>query len=73
MSRTNRICTIASHKWAAELILAFTAVVLLLAALPASAADRVVQIESGVIEGVPALTPGVTAYLRNSVRRAALG
>ena len=29
---------------------------------PVEAADRVAHIDSGVIEGVPALTPGVTAY-----------
>src|SRR5271157_216179 len=60
MTRPNQISI---QKRAAGLFLAVVAAVLMLAALPAGAADRVVRIESGVIEGVPALTPGVTAYL----------
>jgi para-nitrobenzyl esterase len=59
MTRPNQIST---YHRAAGLFLAVMAAVLLLAASPAGAADRVVRIESGVIEGVPALTPGVTVY-----------
>ena len=63
MIRPSQIRIIALHKSAAGLLLAVSMAVLSLAARPAAAADRVVKIDSGVIEGVPALTPGVTAYL----------
>jgi carboxylesterase type B len=47
---------------ATGIFLPVVAAALLFLAIPAGAADRVARIESGVIEGVPALTPGVTVY-----------
>lgn len=63
MSRPNQIRMIAFHKRAAMVFLGVSLVVLLIATRPVDAADRVVKIDSGVIEGIPALTQGVTAYL----------
>lgn len=49
-----------SRRFATPLALALA--MALLPATPAVAAERVVHIESGTIEGIPALTLGVTAY-----------
>ncbi len=63
MIRTNQSGEIAfSERGTASLITLLLAVLVVAPSL-ARAADRVVKIDTGLIEGVPALTKGVTAYL----------